>query len=111
MNANVPPIKAAVRALVLAVTDSHDDFWGPGGLRDRDDPARRVVIDGQHYLLGEERPGQTGDGFGGARFDIEFRDGRRVTTRNLWHQGAIPPRWRWRYPDNARFVQVERGEA
>ncbi|MEV4748997.1 hypothetical protein AB0K21_21685 [Streptosporangium sp. NPDC049248] len=78
-------------------------FWGPGGERGLDDPAKRVVVNGEHYLIcGDETGGFRG--YGGRRFDIEFFDGRTATTRNLWCQGTIPPRWRDRYPDNARFV-------
>ncbi|MEU7039822.1 hypothetical protein AB0A77_02035 [Streptomyces varsoviensis] len=90
--------------------DSADDFWTehsphPDIWHQSADcePERRVVVDGQHYVIG---PGNSG-GFGGRRFDIEFFDGRRVTTRDLWSQGAIPPKHRRRYPDNARFVPVE----
>lgn len=86
----------------------HDDaFWGPGGTRDGDDPAERVVVGGEHYLLGDDKPDypKAFKGFGGRRFAIEFFDGRKVTTHDLWHQGVVPPKWRERYPDNARFVQ------
>jgi hypothetical protein len=102
-----------VYAITVAVeqsVDHNDKFWGPGGRRDGDDLAKRVVIDGEHYTLGEDKPGYEWKGFGGRRFDIEFFDGRKVTTHDLWHQGTIPPKWRERYPDNARFVTPERGE-
>ncbi|MDH2424851.1 hypothetical protein [Sphaerisporangium sp. TRM90804] len=95
----------AITVTVSEGREDHDDYWGPGGFRDRDDPTRRVVIDGEHYLIGDG----TGPsrGFGGRRFDVEFFDGRTVATRDLWHQGVIPPKWRDRYPDNARFVKPE----
>lgn len=83
-------------------------YWGPGGyLESAADPAARVVVDGEHYTIG----GDTGAfrGFGGHRFDIEWFDGRKATTRNLWHQGTVPAEWRHRYPDNARFVQPQEG--
>ncbi|MFG1709165.1 hypothetical protein ACFLIM_38840 [Nonomuraea sp. M3C6] len=83
-------------------------FWGPGGyLEGAVDPAARVVVDGEHYAI----CGNTGGfrGHGGRRFDIAFHDGRTATTRNLWHQGTVPPEWRHRYPDNARFVQAQEG--
>jgi hypothetical protein len=91
-------------------TDSNDEFWGEGiGLVGFTNPtnveeSRRVVVDGVHYMLGDDKPGDAFKGFAGRRFDIEFFDGRKVTTRDLWHQGTIPPKWRKRYPDNARFV-------
>ncbi|NUP15432.1 MAG: hypothetical protein HOZ81_04875 [Streptomyces sp.] len=94
----------AITVLIEQTVDHNDKFWGPGGTRDGDDPAKRVVVDGNHYILGDDKPGDPFKGFGGSRFDIEFFDGRTVTTRDLWHQGVIPPKWRDRYPDNARFV-------
>jgi hypothetical protein len=82
-------------------------FWGPGGyVESNSDPADRVVVDGEHYSICAD----TGAfrGHGGRRFDIEFFDGRTATTRNLWHQGTVPAEWRYRYPDNARFVHQHR---
>ncbi|QCX81163.1 hypothetical protein C9F11_37900 [Streptomyces sp. YIM 121038] len=87
--------------------DHKDKFWGPGGTRDGDDPTRRVVVGGEHFMLGDDRPGDGFKGFGGRRFDIQFFDGRTVTTRDLWYQGVVPPKWRERYPDNARFVTTQ----
>ncbi|MGW4792213.1 hypothetical protein ACWEPC_07335 [Nonomuraea sp. NPDC004297] len=48
------------------------------------------MVDGEHYAIG----GDTGGfrGHGGRHFDIEWFDGRRATTQNLWHQGTVPPR-------------------
>lgn len=88
---------------ILESENHADGFWGPGGARDGDDPNRRVVVDHTHYYI---EPDTTGgmQGHGGRRFEIEFFDGRRVVSRNLWYQGPIPPKWRERYPDNARFV-------
>lgn len=66
-----------------------------------------VRVGGKHYRILAEGDGPCGPafrGFGGARFDIEFLDGRRVTTRNLWHQGTIPEHFRGRLPDNAKFI-------
>lgn len=85
-------------------TDHGDSFWGPGGVRDSDDPTKRVVVNGEHYYLGDDKPGYGFKGFGGHRWEIEFFDGRKVITHDLWHQGTVPPKWRERYPDNARFV-------
>jgi hypothetical protein len=81
-----------------------DQAWGPGGWRDRDDPAKRVVVDGEHFYICDEIGSRQLRGFGGRRFYIEFFDGRRAETTNLMHQGTIPARWRERFPDNARFL-------
>lgn len=62
-----------------------------------------VRVDGSHYRIADEkRAGMRG--FSGQSFTIKFRDGREVTTTNLWCQGAIPMRFRDRLPDNAEFL-------
>jgi hypothetical protein len=76
------------------------DFWRQREAM-KDDP-RVVRVHGQHYLIGE--PFLCFRGFGGQRFIIEFFDGRRVESDCLWTQGIIPPHFRERMPDNARFV-------
>ena len=70
-----------------------------------------VIVNGTFYTVGdpvhEEPPRKTEHlGFGGARWDIEFNDGRRLTTHNLWHGGQIPERFRSRpaFHDNACFT-------
>lgn len=103
-----------VYTLTLAVeqsVDEHDERWGPGGRADQEliGSGARVVVDANLYTIGSAKAGGF-RGFSGRRFDIEFFDGRTVTTRNLWDHGVIPPKWRERYPDNARFVQPEGGE-
>ncbi|WP_433235329.1 DUF6197 family protein [Streptosporangium sp. CA-135522] len=102
----VASLRGAAAEAEMAGEAPEDDkswFWGPGGERDDDDPVKRVVVEGEHYLIVDETCSGF-RGFGGRRFDIEFFDGRTATTWNLWHQGTIPARWRDRYPDNARFV-------
>ncbi|WP_157253113.1 hypothetical protein [Nonomuraea typhae] len=98
-----------VYTLTLSAVESQDDhdwFWGPGGERDRDDPSRRVVVDGTHYVIGKGGKPAEHSGFAGRTFNIAFFDGRAVSTKDLWYQGPIPPKWRHRFPDNARFVQA-----
>jgi len=107
-NTNYPATheRGKVEVQVRTYRDDHDEFWGKQ-LRDCDDNTR-VVVDHQHYrIVREPRPGTSDHcrGFGGREHTVEFFDGRTVTTRNLWHQGVIPPAWRDRLPDNARFVQ------
>lgn len=68
-----------------------------------------VVVDGVRYTIGEENPNSYFKGFGGAEFNIEFFDGRKVVSHNLWRQGEIPEHFR-NYPelqDNARFIWKE----
>jgi hypothetical protein len=106
--------KYVVTVSVEESVDSKDDFWTQHSphpdiwLQPADCASdRRVVVNGEHFTLGDDEPGGRFKGHGGRRFDIEFFDGRRVTTRDLWHQGVIPPKHRERYPDNARFVPTE----
>lgn len=64
-------------------------------------PHTAVVIDGTHYVIGNESDPYKG--FGGAEFQIEFFDGTRVVTHNLWCQGEPNEYWREKFPNNARF--------
>ena len=61
-----------------------------------------LVVNNNHYVIGPATGYQ--GGFGGAKFNIKFNDGREVTTTNLWMQGDIPERFRDRLPNNAVFV-------
>ena len=77
-------------------------FWE--GYETQCDDFNMVRIKGQHYVIGgEPGPGDFGPGFGGREFRIRFHDGRSVATRNFWHQGEIPERFRESLPDNATF--------
>lgn len=70
------------------------------GIKDRSNVVR---ADGGHYIIGDES--ETIKGFGGHEFIIQFNDGRRVTTTNLWFQGEIPPGFKEELPDNAVFLK------
>ena len=67
---------------------------------------QKVIVGNIVYQPAPEQPqGYRGFlGFGGQRFDIEFLDGRRMTSTNLWCNGHIPERFKSRLPDNARFL-------
>lgn len=62
-----------------------------------------LVIDGRVYAVGRE-DARGMRGFGGRRFDIEYLDGRRVSSTNLWNGSQVSERFRSRLPDNARFL-------
>lgn len=81
-----------------------DDYWETYILGNKDMVDCRVVIEGVHYTLGKNgtKPGPY-NGYAGRRFAIEFLDGRQVITHDLWYQGPIPPVFRDRLPDNARW--------
>ena len=71
-----------------------------------------VVVNGERYTIGDENSNSPFKGFGGREFNIEFFDGRKVTSHNMWYQGVIPERFR-SYPelqDNARFIPKENKE-
>lgn len=68
-----------------------------------------VRVNGQHFLISEDpKPGQNGFfGYGGSAFYIHFHGGRKVISRNVWHQGDIPEHFKHLLPDNAVFVTKE----
>lgn len=66
---------------------------------------RRVIIDGNHYMISEVVDTYP-QGFGGKWFIIQFFDGRLISTNNLWGQGTIPDRFRKMLPDNAIFLPI-----
>lgn len=58
-----------------------------------------LVIDGCIYSIGKGG----GGGMAGRTFEIEYFDGRRVTTNDLWAGGVIPESLRDKIPDTAEF--------
>ena len=81
-------------------------FWLKKINMPEEDEKRRVIVAGQHYMVGANTSGPKG--FGGIRFAIHFNDGRTVETCNLWCQGEIPERFRTWLPDNARFIPIKK---
>lgn len=101
----------SISVRVEEYVNTNDAFWRE---KKAVPESRRVVVDHAHYMLGDEPGDYTMSsvlGFGGREFTIAFFDGRTVTTRNLWYQGKIPPKWRETFPNNAVFVTVEKGAA
>lgn len=79
-------------------------FWRERLEKDKELPEHTVcIIDGTHYIIGPEDDDSYFRGFGGAKFQIEFFDGTKVITTNLWCQGEPPLKWKNKFPDNARF--------
>lgn len=117
---NVPPHKTGlsdkVEIRVETWLDNHNRFWQDILDRREKNLDRRVsvVIDNEHYMIGPETEDpKEFRGFGGREFVIELLtlDGQvlqTVHTTNLWAQGTIPPAWRDRFPNNARFVTPQR---
>lgn len=65
-----------------------------------------VVIDGHIYSLGDVKkvPDSPNAGMAGRRFEVEFFDGRRVVTHDLWSGSTVPERYKQLIPDTARFA-------
>ena len=62
-----------------------------------------AIIDGTFYTIGDENSKDPFRGFGGDKFVIKFKDGREVTTTNLWCGGNISDAWKDKFPNNADF--------
>lgn len=92
------------RIIIKRYFHSNEEYWEPK-INDPSLLEKRVIIEGVHYTLGKNgnKPGPH-NGFGGRKFDIEFFDGRRVSTYDLWYQGVIPPIFQDRLPDNAKWA-------
>jgi hypothetical protein len=81
----------------------HINFWNEK-VEERDDP-RIVRVDGKQYYIGNEDDSSHFRGFGGTRFVIQFFDGRKVISTNLWYNGEIPESHKELLPDNAEFIK------
>ena len=71
---------------------------------DKDNP-NSVRVSNQQYWIGPAHISTPINGHKGRWFTIEFLDGRKVRTCDLWYQGPIPPELRESLADNARFVE------
>lgn len=69
---------------------------------------RLIIIDHVCYQTENENSSSHFRGFGGQKFVIEFFDGRKLETTNLWHIGIIPPYYRRTLKDNAKFIRSEK---
>lgn len=66
--------------------------------------SNEFVLERHHYQVGPNKKAGPYNGFGGHKWLIEFLDGRKVETCDLWHQGTIPPLFYERMPVNAKLV-------
>lgn len=71
------------------------------------DHGGETIIDGGYYSPGNRTSGPM-RGMAGRRFDIEYFDGRIITTHDLWFCGVVPEWCRDRLPDTARFINGAR---
>ena len=77
------------------------NFW-EDQLKSRTDA---FVIKGEHYRIGSESDPKKFKGMGGAKHIIQAKNGERIVTTNLWHQGTVPEEYRELLPDSASFVR------
>jgi len=68
-----------------------------------------VRVERWHYSYDEDEPMVSTQhrqmlGHGGAEWNIEFYDGRKVKTNNLWCQSTIPEWFLDRFPVNAKIA-------
>lgn len=64
-----------------------------------------VCISGNCYYIGKENSKDIDRGFGGRQFYIKlFKNGKIISTTNLWHNGVIPESYRLQLPDTGEFV-------
>ncbi|MFR2207335.1 MAG: hypothetical protein ACLS59_07335 [Clostridia bacterium] len=71
------------------------------------DKNNRIIINGHCYVDGGNKPDAIHTswlGFNGNKFNIEFFDGRKLTTNNLWCNGEIPKEYRKLLPNNAKLI-------
>lgn len=76
----------------------------------RQDVKTQVVVNHNVYQIEDENSSSSFRGFYGAPFYIEFFDGRKVRTTNLWANGEIPDEFKDQLPDNAKFITKDEYE-
>lgn len=86
--------------------DTHGICWDCGYWRVQIAMKHDTVINGRIYSVGDVKkpPNSPHSGMAGRRFDIEYFDGRTVTTHDLWAGGEVPDKYRDLIPDTARFL-------
>lgn len=67
------------------------------------DSKTQVVYEGVVYQI--DREDQSEKGYYGQKFEIEFLDGSKVLTTNLWHNGTIPEAFKELLPNNAKTLR------
>ena len=69
--------------------------------------ATPLVVNGEHYVVHPYVPNPRNPkilGMSGREFTFQLQDGTILKSNDVWSQGAIPERWRSRFPDNAERV-------
>lgn len=72
-------------------------------IKDKNNPAS-VIADHHAYWIGDENSKSFFRGYGGHKFVIQFNDGRKVESTNLWDNDEIPEEFWNELPNNAKFI-------
>lgn len=89
---------------------SSDECWNKAywqEMIENKDTKRQVRIKGIVYYIGDENTTSSFRGFDGAKYVINFFDGRKVFTSNLWHNSTVPDEFKDQLPDNAEFGDIQ----
>ena len=86
------------------------NYWNERVEQQKNNDPNLVVINGVVYQIGDENSKSTFRGYDGRPFEIEYFDGRKVTTTNLWYNGGIPDMFKNKIVNNARFVDHNKTE-
>jgi hypothetical protein len=105
-------VKRSITLHVNAYYGVNEVFWDQIVNNAGMDRFNAIVVGDHCYSVTPDSamPG-SGDGYGGARFEIEWLSvdgeptGETFVTHNLWSRGVVPPSYRHRLVANARFVE------
>lgn len=89
---------------VKKAMDAHGVCWDCAYWLVQIEKKHDTVIEGRIYSVGNRPKGGSTNGMAGRRFDIEYFDGRTVTTHDLWAGSDVPERYKSLIPDTARFL-------
>lgn len=81
------------------------NYWNERVEQQKNNDPNLVVINDVVYQIGDENSRSTFRGYDGRTFEIEFFDGRMVTTTNLWFNGGIPEDFKDKIHNNAKFKE------
>lgn len=87
--------------LILSNICYYCNFWKQKHLSP---DLRRVIIDGEMYVIGNELQNRGFRGYGGYEFIIRIGD-MTINTTNLWHNGKIPYHFREVFPNTGEFIK------
>lgn len=72
---------------------------------------RYIIVDHRLYEVGTKTQPSNHNGFAGSWFYVQFDDGELLETCDLWSRGTVPPLYRKRLKNNAKFLKQEEFKA